>query len=76
MDTVTSDTRLLQHLATHGILEALAGLDEAGEHRVPALRPRRLSAEEYPFAVYYPNDDRRIGAGKMLASAAGPAATP
>src|SRR5690606_13489302 len=44
----------------HGVLQALAGLDEARDRRVAALRPVRLAPEQAAVAVGDEDDDRRI----------------
>src|SRR5688500_18506603 len=45
------DPGLLSDLPYHGLLEALTGLDEAGEGRVAAGRPDRLATEQHAVAV-------------------------
>ncbi|KAG1255494.1 hypothetical protein G6F68_010332 [Rhizopus microsporus] len=60
---------LLVHLAHHGLLEGLAGLDEAGQHRVAARRPVRLPAQQQPALVLHRHDHRRIHPRVMLGGA-------
>ena len=57
---------LLADLAPHRLLDRLAGLDEAGEARIHALRKARLAAEQAALAVERQHDDDRIGAREML----------
>src|SRR3954451_20243440 len=45
-DVVDHDAGLLAHLPHDRLLQGLPGLDEAGERRVTASRPRRLAAEQ------------------------------
>src|ERR1700733_156131 len=61
-----ADAGLLRDLAHHGILEALARFDEAGDGGVPPRRPAGLAPEQRAFAVAYQHDDGRIEARKEL----------
>ena len=61
---------LLVDLARHGILEALARLDEARQRRMHAARKMLAAAQQALVAVMDQHDDRRIGAREMLGLAA------
>ena len=63
------DAGFLEHFAHHGILEALARLDEAGDGRVAARRPARLPTEQRALAVAHQHDDRRVDAREELGGA-------
>ena len=73
-DGVHRDAGLLLNLARDRALQALAGLDEAGEGREHARRPGGLAAEQ-AGAVFRSgagvneHDDGRIGARKVLDAA-------
>jgi len=56
----------LIYLATHGVLQAFAGLNETGDRRVTILRPARLSSEQASFPIVNEDDHRRIGTRKYL----------
>ena len=65
--TLLSSTRVSSiDFARDRFFEALAGLDEAGEGRMHALRPGCLPAEEAALvALMHQHDHRRIGAREM-----------
>ena len=69
------DAGLLQHLAAHGVLDVLAGLDEAGERRVHLVAVAVLVRQQAALAVGDQHDDHRIGAREPL-QPAGPAFAP
>ena len=70
------DAGLLEHLAADGVLDRLARLDEAGQGRVPPLRPHgwRPSSSALVgltrLAVGDDHDDGGVGARELLAAAA------
>src|SRR6185436_11506044 len=64
------DAGFLEHLAAHGVLEALTRLDEAGDRRIAPGGPGRLAPEQRAVAVGHEHDDRRIDAREEFGVAA------
>ena len=68
---------LLPHLAGHGGLDGLSGLDEAGHHRVAPGRPGGAAHEEETVGlVGRRHDDGRVGAREVDGGAVGAPAGP
>ncbi len=69
------DAGLLLDLATDGVLHRLAGLHEAGERGVAALRPQRAASEQGPLvgaaglAVGDDHDHGGVGPRELVAAA-------
>ena len=68
---VDDHARFLADLARDRVLQAFPGLDEAGDGRIPARRPGRLTAEQCALAIRDQHDDRRIQSRELLVPARG-----
>src|SRR5690606_16001310 len=68
-DAPDTDAHLLHDLAAHRGFDVVAGLDEAGEHRIHAVPEPRLMREQATVAMLYQHDHRRIEAREMAVPA-------
>ncbi len=62
--------RLFEHFTTHGVFEAFTRLYESGQRGIKTVGPVAVAAEQASVLVLDQHDDGRIGAWKMLFTAA------